>query len=62
MHEDRSMPTTDSDRDKHRQQGEPKTPTIDRAGRRSSPRNEGENEDGAADLQPDDVENSDPAR
>jgi hypothetical protein len=35
---------------------------MDRPGRRSSPRNEGEDEEAAADLQPDDVENGEPAR
>lgn len=39
-----------------------KGPPLDRAGRRSSPVNEGEGEEGAADLQPDDVESGDTAR
>jgi hypothetical protein len=60
MHEDRPMPKTDSE--DHRRQGEPKRPPMDRPGRRSSPSNEGEDEEGAADLQPDDVENGEPAR
>jgi hypothetical protein len=51
-----------TDRDDHRPHSEPKQPPIDRAGRRSSPRNEGEDEEEASDLQPDDVENGDPAR
>lgn len=51
-----------TDHDNHRPQGEPKRPPLDRAGRRSSPRNEGEDEEGAADLQPEDVESGGPAR
>ena len=53
------MPKTKSGGDeKH---GEPVEPLIERTGERSSP-GSGEDRDGTADLQPDDVERDDTAR
>jgi hypothetical protein len=59
IREERAMPNTKTEEDKKR--GGKREPVLDRAGRRSSP-GSGEDENDAADLQPDDVESADTAR
>jgi hypothetical protein len=54
------MPSTQTGSDKKR--GGPKPPAIEPPGERSSPGSGEDDTDGAADLQPDEVEDGDTAR